>query len=221
MATARSIAVTTHGRYLVDASGRAAGAPVLVGFHGYVESAETQLERLRSIPGAHRWILVSIQALNRFYRGRSEEVVAGWMTRQDREQAIADNKAYVTAVLDEVRREHRAAAPAVFAGFSQGVAMAFRAADASPHPAAGVIALGSDVPPELDAASLSRIPRVLLGRGTRDEWYTAAKFDADVRRLTAAPVADLRPHQFEAGHEWTADFGAAAGRWLTETLTRR
>lgn len=70
----RTISIVSHGRYLVcvpasAASNRAPhpapGAPVLVGFHGYAESAEVQLARLRDIPGADRWLLVSIQGPHR------------------------------------------------------------------------------------------------------------------------------------------------------------
>ena len=38
---------------------------MLVGFHGYAEDAEAQLERLRAIPESTRWLSVSIQALHR------------------------------------------------------------------------------------------------------------------------------------------------------------
>src|SRR5919106_2266873 len=94
-----------HGRYLVVPPVLPGPAPLLVGFHGYAEPAEAQLDRMRAIPGAERWLLVSIQGLNRFYQRRTNEVIAGWMTRQDREHAIADNVAYVASVLDVVRRD--------------------------------------------------------------------------------------------------------------------
>ena len=78
----RTIPVSTHGRYLIEppAAGDAP-APLLVGFHGYAEGAEAQLERMRAIRGTERWRIVSIQGLNRFYNRRSNEVIAGWMTR--------------------------------------------------------------------------------------------------------------------------------------------
>ena len=98
----RTIATTTHGRYLVAPS--TASAPLLVAFHGYAELAEAALDRLRAIPGADRWTLLSIQGLNRFYQRRTNDVIAGWMTRQDRELAIADNLAFVSSVLDAVLR---------------------------------------------------------------------------------------------------------------------
>src|SRR5262245_47905561 len=73
------------------------------------------------------WLLASIEALHRFYTKRGD-VVATWMTKQDRELEIADNTAYVWSVVDTVRRGGQRRRPLVFVGFSQGVAMAYRAA---------------------------------------------------------------------------------------------
>ena len=171
------------------------------------------LERLRAIPGADGWLIVSVQGLHRFYRGRSQDVVASWMTRQDRELAIADNVSYVASVVDHVSREWAAGQPLIFAGFSQGVATTFRAAAAATRGVSGVVALGSDVPPELDRPALARIPAALIGRGADDEWYSPAKFAEDLQRLTAAGV-DVRPIEFDGGHEWSADFNRAAGEFL-------
>ena len=209
----RTIPVSTHGRYLVEPADTSDPAPLLVGFHGYAEAAETQLERLRAIPGSKGWLLVSVQGLHRFYRRRSGDVVAGWMTRQDRDQAIADNRAFIGAVLDEVALNWRVAQSLVFAGFSQGVAMAFRAACSSSRPVSGIIALGGDVPPELDGASLARTRSALLGRGQRDEWYSAELFAADAVRLRGAGV-NVKTVLLDAGHEWTTAFNADAGAFL-------
>ena len=211
----RSIATGMHGRYLVVPPASAGPAPIVMGFHGYAEGAEAQLERLRAIPGAERWLLVSVQGLNRFYQRRTNDVVAGWMTRQDRELAIADNLAYVAGVMDAVGREWPGAPRVVLAGFSQGVAMMFRAAAAAVRPVDGVVAVGGDVPPELDRAALARVRAALVCRGARDEWYTAATYDNDVRRLRDAGT-DVRPLLFEAGHEWSDDVVRAASLFLHE-----
>src|SRR6266403_5826002 len=116
------VATRTHGRYLLAPPNSPGPAPLLVGFHGYAEGAEMQLERMRAIPGAEAWRVVAIQGLHRFYQRRVGDVVASWMTRQDRELAIADNIAYVTAVIDAVTREWPDPPAVVYAGFSQGVA---------------------------------------------------------------------------------------------------
>jgi predicted esterase len=211
--TTRAIAAATHGRYLVSPPATSRAAPLLVGFHGYAEAAEAQLERLRAIPGVDEWVIASVQGLHRFYRGRTEEVVAGWMTRQDRDLAIADNVAYVNAVVDALAREFPVNATLVFTGFSQGVAMTFRAAASSTRPVAGVMACGGDVPPELEAASLGHMRAALIGRGLRDEWYTGGQLAADVARLREAGV-DVADLEFEGGHEWTASFSEAAATFL-------
>lgn len=187
---------------------------MLVGFHGYGEDAEAQLERLRSIPGSERWLIVSIQGLHRFYARSMDRVVASWMTRQDRELAIEDNIEYVNACLDAVEGEWAVTSKVVFAGFSQGVAMAYRAAATSTRGTAGVIAAGGDVPPEV---SLDRIP-VLILRGITDEWYTKGKLDDDLRRLLAASI-DVSAPEFQAGHEWSSEMSAAAGEFLAACLT--
>jgi predicted esterase len=211
---ARLVAATVHGRYLLDLSaGRARG--LLVGFHGYAEVAETQVERLRAIPGADTWMLASVQALHPFYRGRSNDVVASWMTRLDREHAITDNVAYLGAVLDDIAGRVRFDT-VVYAGFSQGVAMAFRAALLGPRRGA-VMAVGGDVPPESKTGDTSRwqhLP-VLLGRGTEDPWLTESQWADDLRFLRDAG-ATVTPAVFAGGHEWNSEFAAMAGVWLAD-----
>ena len=123
----RVVETPTHGRYLVS-PGSGPGAPLLVGFHGYAETAEEELRRLRAIPGIGRWTVVSVEGLHQFYRRRTNEVVASWMTRQNRELLIADNTAYVSHVIRRVAEDFSPGTALVTTGFSQGVAMAYRAA---------------------------------------------------------------------------------------------
>jgi predicted esterase len=209
----RTIETTTHGRYLVVPPASPGPAPVLVGFHGYAELAEAQLDRMSAIPGTDRWLLLSIQGLNRFYQRRTNDVSAGWMTRQHRELAIADNLAYVQSVVDLVHREWPTTATLVYTGFSQGVAMAFRAAVAASRPVSGVIVVGGDVPPEIAPTALARIGAALVCRGRHDPWYTAEIFENDRRRLRDAAV-DVRSIDVDAGHEWSAEVVQAATAFL-------
>jgi predicted esterase len=216
---AHRVAAVTHGRYLLQAPAEPAGRPLLVGFHGYGENAERSLEQLRRIPGAEGWILCAVEALHLFYN-RADEVVASWMTRAGREQAILDNVRYVTGVVAEVRAQITVGGAAdrlAVIGFSQGTAMAYRAAAAGLAGLRGVVALGGDVPPELAQRSLEGFPPVLLGRGDREEWYTAEKMAKDLALLQGKGV-EVRTAGFAGGHEWTDEFRAAAGRFLTEVL---
>src|SRR4051795_2142239 len=91
-----TIPTTVHGRYLVRDGPR---ERLLVGFHGYGETAEAHVAELRQIPGIDRWTAVAVQALHPFYAGRMGMIVASWMTSLDRELAIEDNRAYVRSVV--------------------------------------------------------------------------------------------------------------------------
>ncbi len=212
----RTVAARTLGRYVVVPAAAPGPAPLLVGFHGYGENAERHLEGLLGIPGIEQWQVASVQALNRFYERKTGTVVGCWMTSQDREQAIADNLAYVGDVVAELRSD--SALPLVFAGFSQGVAMAYRAALRLGHRCDGVVALASDVPPELHDEPADRWPPILLGGGVDDHWYTEPKRDADLAFLTSRGIA----HEtviFDGGHDFHDDFYVAAGRFLERVRT--
>ncbi len=209
-----SIQTPTHGRVIVQDAAATPAAGLIVAFHGYGYSADDELASVAQIAGIERWTIASAQALNRFYTRGDQKVIASWMTRQDRDAAIADNVAYVDRVVDALG----AATPLVFAGFSQGAAMAYRAARLGKHRAAAVLALGGDIPPELKHDTGSRPwPLVLVGAGHDDGYYTPAKVDADAAFLAAGNV----PHdvvRFAGGHEWTDEFRAVAARWLQRVI---
>ncbi|HEV7571585.1 MAG TPA: phospholipase [Thermoanaerobaculia bacterium] len=198
----RTIPATVHGRYLVRD-----GPPerLLVGFHGYGETAEGHMAELGQIPGIDRWTVVAVQALHPFYVSRTGMIVASWMTSLDRELAIDDNRAYIRSVVAQFPMARQL----IFLGFSQGAAMAYRAAAGSN--AVGVIALGGDVPPDV-VESRATLPPVLIGRGIREEWYTDEKLQKDLKFLRDVTTVSICI--YDGAHEWTAEFREAAGEFL-------
>lgn len=209
--TPHTIATGTHGRFLVDAPAGGGPWPVLMGFHGYAETAAVHLVALARLDPRHEWLRVSVQGLHRFYT-RGQDVVASWMTREDRALAIADNIAYAAAVRAAVARDYPARAPLVVAGFSQGAAQAYRTGLAAGTDCAGIVVLGGDLPPDV-AAQATRLPPVLIGRGRADTWYSADQLAADQARLADAGVAHT-VCEFDGGHEWAEVFVQAAAAWL-------
>jgi predicted esterase len=212
----RRLAATVHGTYLVAPP--AAGAPhaAVVGFHGYGETAADHLAALRRLPGADRWLLAAVQGLHPFYR-KDGTVAVSWMTSFDRANAIADNTRYAAAVLAELAREHPSVTRWALTGFSQGVAMAYRAAAGAPHPIHALVALAGDVPPDVAAAGMSGFPPVLIGRGTGDGWYTEEKTAADLRTLEARGV-EAETCVFAGGHEWAEEILTRAAGFLAAKL---
>jgi predicted esterase len=209
----RIIRTQTHGRYLSDIPEHSRAT--LVGFHGYKENAAVQMDVLRRLAGDRAIGLISIQGLHRFY-ARGSDVVASWMTKEDREHAIADNIEYVGTVLTAVAEEFGITRPMIHVGFSQGVAMAYRAAAFVPRPCDGLIVLAADVPPDVAPVAAS-LPRTLIGRGTGEEWYTAEKSARDLEVLKAAGV-NAEEYVFDGGHAWTPQFFDRAARFVDELL---
>lgn len=206
---ARTLETAVHGRYLYEDRGP---ERLLVGFHGYAETAEIHMAELARIPGIERWSVAAVQALHPFYT-RQGSIVASWMTSLDRELAIADNIAYVRAVVAALP----VAEKLVFCGFSQGATMAARAA-AHAGRAAGLILLGGDIPPDLHADPAVTLPPLLLARGERDDWYTDEKFKKDLSYLEGRVAVETCV--FNGGHAWTDAFREAAGRFL-DTVAQR
>jgi predicted esterase len=203
------VETTTHGRILVEDPAVAFSGRVLIGCHGYAQNAAIFLEEMRRIPGANAWRLISMQALHRFYSRGDQAVVASWMTREDRDAAIADNTEY----LDRVVRAHATDATSiVYLGFSQGASMAARAAARIEPRARGLILLGGDIPPDVRDDPAINLPPVLIGCGTGDTWY-APRLEADLAFLRDRGIQHAVV-RFDGGHEFTDAFRDAAGRFL-------
>lgn len=210
--SAHSVETATHGRYLLE--GPEDAETLLAGFHGYGETAEVQLDRLRRLPDTSGCALASVQSLHLFYT-KANAVVGSWMTRLEREHAIADNVRYVAAVVADVKRRYPRVARVLYAGFSQGVAMAYRAAARSELAASGVLAIGGDLPPDVADDPAAALPPVLVARGQGDQWFTDPKLqrDLDALRARRVPVTSV---VFAGGHEWPEPMFAAAGVFLRE-----
>jgi len=203
-----------HGRYFVSPPGP--GADLwLVGFHGQGQTADLFMQSLDRVPRGPRWLVATVQGLYRYYIRGGRVVAANWMTTQDRELVIRDNVAWVDTVLDCLEAEFGAPRAIVFAGFSQGVAMAYRAGRLCRRGCAAIVAGCGDLPPELKSAEGPPWPCVLAATGTRDDWYTPARLEDDLTFLrTVRP--DVRSLAFEGGHEWGDALTAATGRLMEE-----
>ncbi len=207
------IAARVHGRIYRRPSNGDRAKLLLIGFHGYGESAEDLMNELALIPGSNNWTLACVQGLHPFYNRRTGAVVASWMTRQDRLQAIEDNLGYVSTAVERLKAVEDPGIPTAYVGFSQGTAMAYRAAAGVSSSCHGVIALGGDVPPELAEADLKGFPPVLIGWGSKDPWYGEAELQKDLDLLSVQDVV-CESARFSGGHEWTDQFRGEASRWL-------
>lgn len=208
----RQAAAAVHGRFVVRPAAEGNTAHWLVGFHGQAQSAEEFMSSLEMVRPGRAWLVASVQGLHRHYT-RGGRIVATWMTSQDRERAIADNVAWVNAALDAIAAEFGPPRAIVYAGFSQGVAMAYRAARLGSREAAAIVAAGGDVPAELLSPGGRAWPSVLAMTGAADTWYTPERLEADAGRMRALGV-EVRTLVHAGAHEWNDAVAAEAAELL-------
>ena len=74
--------------------------------------------------------------------------------------------------------------------------------------------LGGDLPNDLKEGASLRLPKVLIGRGQEDDWYTHEKYTSDLVTLRECGI-EVSTTVFKGGHEWTDAFREEVGQFLT------
>lgn len=175
--------------------------------HGYGQLAAEFLGGFDAIDDGTR-LLVAPEALSRFYDARSTmerhaeaSVGASWMTREDRNEEIADQLHWLQLAHDHYRALVGSAVPLTVLGFSQGTAAASRWVASGAAAPEQLICWGGSIAPELalgpdDAIGRTRCTIVI---GDRDRFVPAEKLAAEQARLHSAGFRGDFVH-FEGGH---------------------
>jgi predicted esterase len=187
------IAVSRSARCYTAGGEQATEAWVVV--HGYGQLAARFLRSVAVLAAPAR-LVVAPEGLSRFYLDAGAgKVGASWMTREDRQQEIAEYLAY----LDQVRSRLVPPVPVTVLGFSQGVATAARwAVQTAPAPAR-LVAWGSLLPEEIPAARLLPM-RVTYVVGEQEAWAPPEAVEAQAAGLGRAGVR-VDVVRFDGGHE--------------------
>jgi predicted esterase len=175
-----------------------------IALHGYGQLAAEFLAPFAGLVRPGR-CAVAPEALNRYYKdggmpGSHVQTPIGttWMTREDRDNEIAD---YVD-FLDGVARDLGVAGRRLTVlGFSQGVATAVRWITRGDTTAARLILWAGAFPPDADLPRFrERTPQPLeLVAGTRDEFAGRIDVDAQRQMLEEAGIASHLT-TFDGGH---------------------
>lgn len=198
-----SLVTSRHARVATLGDAESAEEAWLI-LHGYGMSAQGILHWFRAALRPGR-LLVAPEGLSRFYReGKGLRTVgASWMTREAREEEIADQQEYLDRVAERWLAGRRRLE---VHGFSQGVATGCRWVAAG-HPVDRLVAWGSPTPPDVEpAAYRGRIGRgpLHLAIGEEDRFFAPAAVEADAARLGAGGVP-VEVHRFEGGHRIDAE----------------
>ena len=190
--------------------------------HGYGQLAPLFIRHFEALANGTRWVLAP-EALSRFYHempdavkhgnmpAEQRRVGAAWLTREERDQEIADSVGYLDSVYRMARVHLSPDVPLVVLGFSQGVSVACRwlaLSELSPT-AEHLICWSGSVPAELDPA-YHRIDarRTTLVVGNEDPWVASGVLALQQERLASLAV-EPRVVTFSGGHRMDAPTLAA------------
>ena len=185
-----------------------------VALHGYGQRAADFAERCAVLTGPDRAV-VAPEALSRFYVDgleTHEQVGASWMTREAREDEIADYVEYLDAVVRRLRPDDASPSICVL-GFSQGAATASRWALLGDTAVDRLVLWGGAPAHDLDLdahAERLRALDVTLVIGTDDPYVTDER-RAAVRRRLARHDIPATVHTFAGGHRLDDDTLRAVG----------
>lgn len=209
-AVERHLEVVRTARYWVLGDDVARPAELWFVLHGYQQLARRFLERFETLADGRR-VVVAPEGLSRFYKdqapgrhGPSSPVGAAWMTREDRENEIADYVRYLDRLADTLLYGGRGKQRVTVLGFSQGVATAARWTVLGRTHADRLVLWGDWLPVDLDLDAAKRAwshTDVVFVRGTRDELLAdlrAAEVEAE--RIRTAGLG-VRHVVYDGGHE--------------------
>lgn len=122
---------------------------LILALHGYAQLAGDWINNFTELD-ADKYYVVCVEGPHRFYhRGRQGNVVASWMTKEDRLNDIADYIRLIDNVYAEVST-HGNFKEKILLGFSQGGATASRWIELGTHKLDKFILWASVFPPDLE-----------------------------------------------------------------------
>jgi predicted esterase len=214
MPTSHSIKVGRTARYYLLGEPTASVRDVWFVCHGYGQSASELISQFEPIADPSR-LIVAPEALSRFYASSAPgfhapdaQVVASWMTREDRDNEIADYVAYLDELYAKVVETiDRGSVRVTVLGFSQGGATANRWLTRGKSKADRLIMWGSLLPSDADlneAAQFFRDVELTIVYGTRDQFAKREMID-NYEKLLRQHGIPYTLRTFVGGHRMDRD----------------
>ncbi len=194
-----TLEVTRSARWFHIGESPQTSNEIIVVLHGYGQHPSYMLNSLQSLEAPGRCICAP-EGLSKFYiRGTNGRVGASWMTRDNRQQEITDQIAYLTFWLKSL--EILETTPITLIGFSQGVATAARWI-AHGAKIDTLIFTSGQLPPEWVTSPPNlgdRLKKIHIIRPKNDEYYTQDAFKVDVNILNQFGL-HINRHEPEGTH---------------------
>jgi predicted esterase len=170
---------------------------VMFAFHGYGQLV-TYFKRKFSALNLPNTLIVFPEGMHRFYlNGSSGRVGASWMTKEWRNQDIADNNAYLQQLIEKVRTAYPQATIHLL-GFSQGGATAARFYQQFPELVTQLILWASVFPPDIEKNGLPKGKKQDFVLGKQDPYFD---LESQINVLKEYTELGFDIHTFDGPHD--------------------
>jgi predicted esterase len=190
---AKNIPVQKTARYYIAGNPSDKTKKIWVVIHGYGQLAGNFIQQFDFIVN-NETIIIAPEGLSRFYTGSAEgnNVGAGWMTKEDRNNEISDYITYLDSVLREtLHTANNKTVKISMLGFSQGVHTAARWFIHSPYNFDKLVLCSSDFPRDADFDKLKvklKSSKMFYIYGDADGVIPQASFESSGKMLTEKDV---------------------------------
>ena len=167
-------------------------------FHGYAQLASTFIKEFQTLINEETAVIAP-EGMHRFYRrGFYGEVVASWMTSEDRLSDIADNAAYLNQVYNDWIKPNQ---KVHVLGFSQGVATACRWLAESTFPIENLVLWAGSFPQDLTTSKTSSmtIGRCFMAYDKEDPFWNEESWLKQLKSIGAFGIQPI-VFSFNGGH---------------------
>lgn len=157
---------------------------------GYGQLAKYFIRRF-DVFDAEKHFVIALQGLSKFYLPDQKNVGASWMTKEDRETDMQNQKSYFDAVVaDLFDRKSLSKFRVHLLGFSQGVSMITRIAAYAKIDFHTMVLWAGGFPPELNLSGFKHVSqdaRLKVVIGNKDEYYALDRnYQPEVDKMEAA-----------------------------------
>lgn len=175
---------------------------MVIAFHGYGQAARKFIYKFEGLDDG-KTLIVCPEGLSRFYwKNFTGDVVASWMTREDRQDDIDDNMNYLNTLLADLLTKISDKVEITVLGFSQGCPTASRWVSSQRPPIQNMIMWAGQLAHDEDYAASAdyfKKKRLLFVYGNEDEFLP---FGYKEKHLKLAIQAGLEfdVKEFEGKH---------------------
>jgi predicted esterase len=169
---------------------------ILVALHGYGQLAQFFYRKFSFL--SETWGLIIPEGPHRFYlEGSAGRVGASWMTKEWREQDIADNNAYLKQLFEKISIANPNATLHLL-GFSQGGATAARFYQQHPELCSQLILWASVFPPDIEKNVFPKGKKLDFVLGKQDQYFDS---ENQIKVMKAYTALGFDLHTFEGPHD--------------------